>query len=273
MKLNIAIVIISFFSLITTAKAQTPLPYYSGFDNASQKNGWQLFRKGDVGLYKWEYSLTGFSGDSCVYHGYPVGGTTVTDDWFVSPGFIITQGGVLDSVRHAFSGFGNPAVADTLALYLLVGNADPALATSRQLLHDFRGTNYTNDDTWRLTSNIALPASTAPCYFAIRYKTINNWLTVKFDNVRIRGNATTAIKPTNMEMNVFQVTPNPAKDMLTIDTKEQMSEISITDVSGRIVYRKPFSKSISLLQFKNGVYHLTGITTSGALISRTFVKN
>ena len=274
---NIISILSAFLFLLpatATLQAQTVLPYFSGFDNATQKNGWQIIRKGATGTYIWNYStVEPYSGTDCLYHDYPVGGTTVTDDWFVSPPFILTAGGKLDSLRHSFSGFGTPANGDTLAIYLLAGNPDPALATSKTLLYDYRGANYNNDNTWHLTSNLTLPSTPGTSYIAIRYKTINNWLTVKFDNVRLRGNTTTGIGNPGNNTSFVKVFPNPAKDVLSIISAENITTLSIADLNGRVLYHKPFSKKVDVSSFEKGMYFITCIAESGKKSSLSFIKD
>lgn len=256
-----------------TLQAQTALPYFTGFDNATQKNGWQIFRKGATGTYNFTYStIEPYSGSESIYHDYPVGGTTITDDWFVSPGFNLPSGGKLDSIRHHFSGFGTPATEDTLAIYVLTGNADPALATAKILLHDFRGTDYVNNNTWNQTTNLSIPPSPTPVFIAIRYKTIVNWLTVKFDNIRIRSNAPTAIQEPGVKTSTVNIFPNPANAVLNIRSDEPVKEIRIVDLNGKIVCQKAFSESLDLSGLSNGIYLLTCITRSGEKINQNFIK-
>lgn len=274
MKISIQVIAIFLFLAITgNAQAQTTLPYFSGFDNATQKNGWQQIRKGDVGAYQWNYmTALPFSGTDCLNHNYPVGGTAVTDDWFVSPAFDFSAGGKLDSLRHSFSGFGTPANEDTLAVYLLTGNADPALATSRLLLHDYRGANYNNDNTWHLITNITIPPTPGTSYIAIRYKTVSNWLDVKFDNVRLSSNGTTGIIQPGHTADLLKIYPNPTKDIVSILSKEPIKEIIITDIGGRICYQKPFSTKIDLSSFKNGMYIISCVVAAGNRINLPLVK-
>ena len=83
-------------------KAQTPLPYYTGFDNAAQKAGWLDFRKGFLSPSDWTYnSFSAFSAPNSLHHDYPVGSanTDTTLDWFVSPAFNFSSGGMIDSIR------------------------------------------------------------------------------------------------------------------------------------------------------------------------------
>jgi|GEM_PF-1153449 len=200
------------FLTLSNLEAQVNLPYATGFDNGSQQNGWQQFRKGDESeFYQWEFSNSNaFSAPGCLIHNYPVGGQDPMDDWFVSPAFNIAAGGSLDSMRYAFNVFGTPQAGDTVFLYLLQGSADPDLATSKMVLHEFSGANYQNDNMWRLLNPIALQAQTGNSYLAIRYKTIINWLDVRFDNIAISGISLAGI--VEMENEGVRVYPNPVTD-------------------------------------------------------------
>jgi hypothetical protein len=255
--------------------AQTALPYFSGFDNAAQKDGWQVFRKGDAPVsYKWDISSTAaFSAPACLMHSYPVGGTNATDDWYVSPPFTLTAGGKVDSIRHAFAGFGQPAAGDTVAVYLLVGAADPAAATTKTLLYDYRGANYNNDNTWRLTSNLTIPATAGQCYIAFRYRTVNNWLDVRFDNVRIRSNTPpTGIGKTQANKVSVVLYPNPVTDMLHIKSEERFTETRICDISGREVYRAAFKSVIDISRLNSGIYTVQSFDEAGRYSSDVIMK-
>ena len=161
------------FSL--SAAAQTSLPYFTAFDNAGQQSGWTEYRLGEENaFYEWNYStMQPYTAPNCLAHNYPVGGENLLDDWFVSPEFDFSGGGMLDSLHHAFSGFGVPGAGDTVAIYLLHGSQDPAVAT-KTLLMDFRGADYTGDGAWRRLDPIAIPAQSGESYIAIRYSTIIN---------------------------------------------------------------------------------------------------
>jgi len=204
------------FAMAATAEAQTTLPYFTGFDDAAQQQGWIGFRRGDTSLYNWAFtSNDAYSAPSSLYHDYPVGGTQVTDDWYVSPPFNFTYGGTVDSLRYKFSGFGTPGAGDTVAIYLLTGNADPDLATSKTMLVDFRGTNYTNDNNWYLHAPIQIPATAGQSFLAFRYTTTINWLDVRFDNVAMSALLPGAVADGAGKL--ISVFPNPVTDVLKVD--------------------------------------------------------
>jgi len=262
-----------FLVLPATLSAQTTLPYFTGFDNAAQKNGWQQFRKGDAGMYQWQYgSAAPYSGTDCLYHGYPVGGTVVTDDWFVSPAFSLPAGGSLDSLRFSFSGMGVPGPGDTIAVYLLTGNADPALA-AHTLLYDFRGAQYPNDMEWHLMPSASLPASSAPVYIAFRLHTVSNWLTAKFDNIALSGKAVTGVHTPGQRPSPVKIYPNPAGTVLYIEGGQKIKEVRITDAGGRTMYHQAYDNNpIDLSGRGSGVYTLSCLMDDGTYSHCSFIK-
>lgn len=239
----------------TLAPAQTTsLPYNTGFENAMPP--WQLIRKGYIHpFYEWTIgNSTPYAGASSLYHGYPVGATQASDDWFVSPAFSFTTGGKIDSLRHHFSGFGVPQAGDTVAIYLLQGNPDPALAT-KTLLHDFRGANYTADNQWNQTTNIAIPPTSGTSYIAFRYYTINNWLDVTFDNLGISGNPN-GLQQVYKPGEDFTVMPNPAANQLTVNTNAAFAWAKIYDMTGKVVYNQRFKRNMDISNLPAGSYFL-----------------
>jgi hypothetical protein len=230
-------------ALLVSATLQAQVQVYStGFDNAAQQMGWQQYRKGfSDPFYEWDYvAMSFFSSPNCLAHNYPVGGSQATDDWFVSPAFGIPTGGTLDSLRYAFSGFGVPAAGDTVFLYLLNGSSDPDLAT-QTILYEFSGLSYQNDNTWRRLDPITLPAQSGNSYFAFRYRTVNNWLDVRFDNLAISKNSAAGLNE-NLLSGVT-ASPNPFTESITVTLpQEDDYRFTLRDAAGRIVREESHMK-------------------------------
>jgi hypothetical protein len=270
--------ILTFFTITLTA--QEDLPYYSGFDNATERAGWQIFRTGEDALANWSIATVGgFSPTSCISHDYaPSTGATVADDWYVSPGFLIPAGGSLDSVRYLFSGFSVPADDDTIGIFLLTGSQNPELATSITLLADFRGDLYQPDATYRLLNSILLPATQETAYIAIRYRNSqvsSSWLTVRFDNVAISG-LTSSVETPSSEL-ITSVYPNPCTDVLNIEHSSDANTLELRDYLGRTFQHINIisGQSQTALQLQNltsGFYYIT-VQQDGQTFSRGFVKN
>ena len=252
--------------------------YKTGFDNSTEQEGWVEFRVGANDMfYEWEYSsFNAYSAPNCISHNYPVGGSEVSDDWFVSPVFDFSEGGKIDSVWHNFAGFGLPMDGDTVAIYVLNGSADPDLATSKTMLYNYVDTNYANDNTWTLDTNISIPNLSGQSYIAFRYKTIVNWLDVKFDDIVITQNISTSVVPMNLDQSLVQIFPNPAIDFVSLKYSDDLSvnNISIVDMTGKKVrFFSKNEKTLNLIGLESGLYILRINTDQGILLKKMIKSN
>jgi hypothetical protein len=279
MKKNRIFTIIGFVTLFSSSlNAQVSLPYYTGFDNVSQKTGWTEYEKAEVSFCHWGPGYA-YSIPSGIGHSFaPASGITFIDNWFVSPAFSIANGGKLDSIRYMFSGYSVPVTGDTIAIYLLNGSQDPSLASSKILLFDFRNAEYIFDGTWRIKTNITLPSLNGSSYLAIRYKNTDcssKWLTVNFDNIAISGNSV-GIDEFNTKADKVNIYPNPAKDNLTIETNTKLKQsLEIYNIAGQSVYTANICNktSIDISNFQAGIYILKLNTNKGTEVRKFVIKN
>ncbi|HTN17356.1 MAG TPA: choice-of-anchor J domain-containing protein [Chitinophagaceae bacterium] len=260
-------------TLATPSMAQTTLPYTSGFDTPADQAGWQLFRMGVSGGTKpyWVYAASApFSAPSSLSHNYPVGGTDPTDNWFVSPQFNFSDGATIDSVRRSFRGFGKPNLGDTVAIYLLKGDPDPSKATGKVLLYDYRDTAYSNDDTWYKTRPVDIPASAGKSYIAFRYRTVVNWLDVKFDNLSVsRKVPARTAQPASLQLAYY---PNPARDRIDVLCPQTIRELRLYDLGGRLVLRREAAVHLDLQQVPAAAYILHALLSDGTDVYARIVK-
>ena len=259
------------FLISSQAGAQV---YYTGWDNASEISGWTQIRKGDASLYEWTFDASNpFSPDSCLAHYYPVGGSTPTDDWYVSPVFDFSLGGSIDSLYKNYSGFGTPMAGDTIELYLLAGNQDPDLAT-KTVLYSFTDSTYLNDSAWRKDSMIAIPATAGTSYIAFRYKTTVNWLDVKFDNLTLTALNSSEISVIEPNIGIY---PNPANQLVFLNLdqnfKENLSSIQLFDQTGRLVARfEPSQSTLDISNFEPGCYYLQFNSASTQISKQVIIE-
>lgn len=208
-----------------------PLPYYTGFDNASEQAGWIEYQKAEVTFCHWgsgyAYSLPNGIGHSFA----PSSGIILVDNWYVSPAFSISNGGKLDSIRYMFSGYSQPVSGDTIAIYLLNGSQDPSLASSKLLLFDFRNSEYIINDTFRIKTNITLPSLSGLSYLAIRYRNADcstKWLTVNFDNIAISGNSVGINEFNTSSAYKLNIYPNPFSTQTTLHTYKALKDATLS---------------------------------------------
>lgn len=244
-------------------KAQVTLPYVSGFDTPTEQAGWAEYKKAATTFSHWGYGPNGFSAPTGIAHDYsPSTGITLTDNWFVSPAFSIPDGGKLDSVRYRFSGFSQPVAGDTVGIYFLVGSQDPALATSKLLLFDFRDTEYVTDNTYRVKTALDLPPTAGNGYIAIRYRNTDcssKWLTVSFDNIGISGIGHAGIKNNATSEETLRVYPNPSQGIFFVNTPQPVDRIDVFNAGGNQLTDAAQTKSpnkIDLSRYPKGVYFI-----------------
>lgn len=275
-------------ALAQTALAQTPMPYFTGFDTPAQTNGWEMIRKGlATPLQVWYYeSISAYTAPKSLGHSYPVGGVEETNDWMVSPPFSFPDGGTIDSLRFSFSGFGTPHEGDTVAIYLLTGSPDPALATGMVMLYDFRDEQYIKDNQWHKVAPISIPPTAGTSYIAFRYNTIINWLDVKFDNLAISSLSEPPSSITNKEQayNVL-LYPNPSRGKVDIQSPVPFQTYRVVDMTGRTLIQdvnpvgmdalyvhQPISSTIDISALPSGVYFVMLDFGNGNITRSKLVK-
>ncbi len=251
------------------------LPYFTGFDNTTQKAGWVEYKKGGTLTGGWDYTTTNYGVYSMPQSLWQIYSTSENvDNWFVSPAFLIPAGGKVDSVRYMFNGMSVPDPADTVAIYLLKGSADPALA-AKTLLFDIRGTDYVNDNTYRKKVNMALAATNATCRLAIRFKcTAGTWLQTYFDNIAISANTATGVKEIDLTSGGISLYPNPAKETLVVTAPAAFVKQTFQVISSNGALLKEFEAeqhtSINISQLAPGTYFICPKNKPG--LSQKFVK-
>jgi hypothetical protein len=254
------------------------LPYYTGFDNTNEKAGWQEFRQGYQGFYNWGYG-SGFTAPYSISHDYPVGSTSTdtTIDWFVSPQFDFTNGGMIDSIKvRIYSITGNVTAIDYLGAYLLIGSSNPSTATSKIELGNFTSLVYNNGN-WSDTGKFTIPASTNNCYIGIKYRATNNWFVVGVDNIKISGNSSSGIKNIT-QSNYILSYPNPCTNEIQINSKNRIQSIAITNVLGNSInwnWKNEANTNYVILdteQLSKGIYFVRLIDKSGVVYLSKFVK-
>ncbi|MBL7711029.1 MAG: T9SS type A sorting domain-containing protein [Chitinophagaceae bacterium] len=257
--------------------AQTALPYTSGFDNAAEQAGWKLFQFGLVESAKpsWRYALTpSFSTPNSLGHEISVSASkSLTDDWFVSPGFDFSGGGTIDSLRRRFGGLGLPGAGDTIALYLLQGDPDPSKATGKVLLYDYRGVDYSNDNIWYKTRPVDIPATAGKSYIAFRYRnTDNGWMETWFDNLSVSRKVpagTAAAVPVSSQLRYY---PNPVRQSLYVTAPIAVQELRLYDPGGRLVARQEAADHLDMQDVPAAAYILHTLLRDGTSVYTRIAK-
>ena len=76
--------------------------------------------------------------------------------------------------------------------------------------------------------------------------------------------AMTVVSPTTSS---FAIYPNPARDVIFIDTEKEFEYIEIFDINSRIVLKQKFAQNLDISTLENGIYFvmLTSKNKSGSV--------
>lgn len=264
-----------FLTILLTICAQTQLPYYTGFDNASEQNGWRNYEISSGNRsYPWEYSsFDKVSEPNSLRMSSPFNEDVYIENWFVSPEFDFSNGGVIDSLYYRYTGYGSipEGSKDTMAVYLLVGNPDPLLASEKHLIHFFRDTIVGIEGEWEREDSIRIPTVNGPAFVGFRHKTDAGWINLNIDNIHIRDTVVSGINELTTDKIGIEVYPNPTEDsffILGINYKDVV-KIRLLDINRKEVDELQSANAhFSLKKYTAGCYFLEVETIDGFGITR-----
>lgn len=245
----IKIITISALMVNLSINAQTPLPYYSGFDTPAQQAGWQLYKLGVNSTYgTWVIGGGGYSAPNCLFHDYNTSGTV--EDWYVSPSLIIPGQAKLSLKIKPFVIMGAPSATDYIGIWFSPGNPDPASGYYNEVVNL---TSLASSSGQWLDTTITLPFVPGNGYIGFKYMNVDNWFTVSIDNVNV-FEITTDIAEIDNKISIYV---SPASNRLIINTAEELQSVEIFDLTGSEIYSNYISgtgRDIELPALSKGSY-------------------
>jgi hypothetical protein len=248
--------------------AQTPLPYYTGFETATEKAGWTQYAKGNLTTKTWNVGPSGgvsTSPNVLVSPNAEFNSSALTDtidQWYVSPGFNFHTGGKIDSFSiFVFGASGSAQPSDSIVLYLLQGSANPSMATSKTRLANLTTMVKGFGGTMKDTGNFIIPPTSGTSYIGFRYYAVYDWFQVYIDSIYISGNSLAGIVDVNTGR--ASVYPNPANTSIEVSFKDasDATDINIINAIGKTVLTQKTEKAqqhvhIDVSNLPAGLYYV-----------------
>jgi hypothetical protein len=273
------------------------LPLVEGFESSgtSLPNGWTLGNpNGDAA---WQIVTTvAHTGTNCIgFNNFDGDGTTDMTgdkDWFYTSSYnfsSINSASMTFDVAYAVLNYSNALYTDTLAVQYstdcgttwtqLYKKGGATLASAPTTTNSSTGWTPTSSSQWR-TDNITLPAGVlgqASVMFA--FENISDWADwLYIDNINITANSTTGISSNNA-LSSISVYPNPAHNSISINTLENTSSVSVTDIIGQTVVAEQKVngaqqvQTIDIANLANGVYFIKVNSTDSQTKIIRFIKD
>ena len=249
--------------------AQSPIPYYTGYDSPAEKAGWTLYKLGVTATYgPWTYGA-GFSGTG-IYHDYNNSGTV--EDWFSSPALNFTTPSKIALKIKVFVISGSVQPGDYIGIWYSPGSQDPAMNQYVEI-RDLTSL-ASSANTW-IDTTLTIPFTAGPGYIGIKYKNISNWFTVNIDNINVTPISSAGIAEKENQDHVM-IYPNPSVAGQSISIKNKNSEkliLRFYSATGTLVSEKEITGSADVvLDQPCGFYFYTAedkekkVVQSGKLI-------
>lgn len=229
-------------------------------------NGWttysvsgsQVWTIGNFGNPAPDASMNGFGG--------------VNEDWLISKNINLTSGYTSASFSFQSDGryTGNPLEVYITTNAYINGQAPNTVAWTK--LNAIFDTNMASFGEFASSGNIDLTAYLGN-NVRIAFKYTNDQSTAsawEIDNLKVIASENVNLGVADVSSEKMKLYPNPVKDILNFP--EEVTNVKITDISGKIVNTILKGKSIDLSKLKKGVYVVIANVKSGETITNKIVK-
>lgn len=247
MKKIIAVYVMGAIMCLFNHSLMAQSTYYTGFDTEGEKANWDEYQKGKTSSAKWEIVTNGVSEPNRLSHSAPTGDANKDSlvNWYVSPKFDFSEGGSIDSLKYNYFSFmGTFLEEQVVQIYVLVGDKDPAQASSKILLADLTSFYSGDQDNWRDTGAFSIPNTSGDCYIAFKFVAIDGWSSISFDNIYITSNKVTSISDVAKNNQSLYLYPNPSAGSLYLADEfglidDVNSKLEVFNLQGALVYATP----------------------------------
>lgn len=180
------------------------------------------------------------------------------------------------------------AVANDETILLLNANGNPAISSGPNYTFNFNSSNIftsvaiinsnlayaTNDDgiIYKYTNNTWTIFNTLPAMSKIAAANDGTLFGISIGSVYRFEPLTTGIKENIMQLN-FSVYPNPANSIVTINTQENIKEITMFNILGELVLTETEKNIINVSSINKGIYLLQVKTKDGAIGTKKIIVN
>lgn len=104
-------------------------------------------------------------------------------------------------------------------------------------------------------------------YVAFRHYDVTDMFVMMIDDVAVTS--TVGVEEAEMSVGVY---PNPASDVLNINSTEEIASVNIVALDGKVVATST-GKTVQISGLNNGMYMYQVVTASGKVFSGNFAKN
>jgi hypothetical protein len=181
------------------------------------------------------------------------------------------------------------AVSNDSAIFILNATGKPAIATAPNYTFSFidsltfnsvtiKDANIayattTNGSVYKYNNGIWMMLTSTPAISKVSVAADGTLFGINNGNIlRFYPAVSTGINEVVKSLN-FSVYPNPANSIVTINTQENIKEITMFNLLGEVVLTETVKNTINVSNINNGIYLLQVKTTNGAIGTKKIIVN
>ncbi len=198
------------------------------------------------------------------------GAVLTPDNWIITPAIDLT------SLPTATLSWGRASLdpdyeAENYSVYVVTAADQTALAVALATATPVYTETIAVGDQWLVrTVNINSFAGQNNVYVAFRHHDCTDMYLLNLDDIRVEN--TTGLAENKLDVSIF---PNPASDILNINTSLEVSSVNVYGLDGKVVLAENvsgFNAQINVTELTSGAYIVEAIGTNGAAVRTNFIK-
>ena len=192
------------------------------------------------------------------------------DNWVVTPAIDLT------SLSAATLSWGRASVdpdweAENYSVYVVTAVDQTALAVALATATPVYTETIAVGDEWLVRSvNIDLFAGLNNVYVAFRHHDCTDMFLLVLDDILVENTA--GLAENKLDVSIF---PNPASDILNINTTLEVSSVNVYGLDGKVVLAENvsgFNTQINVTELTSGAYIIEAVGTNGSAVRTNFIK-
>ena len=244
----------------TITVGTTSIPFTMGFESTEDLNGWTVADNNTDG-YTWGlYSDAANAHTGTDFIGYSYNTASAADDWFFTK-CTTYNSGTNYVLKYYYKG-SSALYTERMRVYRGSSNTVAAMTTQLVNLTSITNTTYTLSST-----NFTVP-STGTYYLGFQCRSAADQDLLMIDDISVDVVLGIDNNGISLQTEVF---PNPASNLITVNSKEKIKQLTLLNIVGSVVYKQLVdanNANINTISLQNGIYFVQIETEQGIVTKK-----
>jgi len=244
----------------TITVGTTSIPFTMGFESTEDLNGWTVADNNTDGNTWGLYSDAANAHTGTDFIGYSYNTASAADDWFFTK-CTTYNSGTNYVLKYYYKG-SSALYTERMRVYRGSSNTVAAMTTQLVNLTSITNTTYTLSST-----NFTVP-STGTYYLGFQCRSAADQDLLMIDDISVDVVLGIDNNGISLQTEVF---PNPASNLITVNSKEKIKQLTLLNIVGSVVYKQLVdanNANINTISLLNGIYFVQIETEQGIVTKK-----